>query len=138
MELPKYAKGAIAFILFIAASHIWSAVTPVYKPPWTPWPPLVPIMKDFVVPFLVNFYRPVLIGASGLAIYWIWEGRRAGYILALILTVVAAGFGVLVVIFNAMAQQWSGLFTAAVSIAFPAVMALWYSYQGYRNHDFHS
>ena len=91
-------------------------------------------MKDFVVPFLIHFYRPVLIGLTGLVIFWVWDGRRAGYLLAFLLAAVASGFGVLVAFLNAMQQEWSGLFTAAVSIAFPALMALWYSAQGYRHH----
>jgi hypothetical protein len=133
MDLPRYAKGAIAFLLFIAAAHTWSAVTSVYKPPWQPYLPLVPMMKDFVVPFMHEIFRPVLLGGSGLAIFWIWDGKRAGYGLALALTAIAAAFGVLVAFFNIMAGQWSGVFTAAVSLAFPPIMACWYSYQGYRN-----
>jgi len=69
--LSRNAKGAMAFLGIIALSHIWSAITPVFKPPWQPWEPLIPMMKDFVVPFLVHFYRPVLIGFTGLAIFWI-------------------------------------------------------------------
>ncbi len=130
--LSKNAKGTIAFLSVIALAHIWSAVTPVFKPPWEPWATLVPIMKDLVVPFLVHFYRPVLIGFTGLAVFWIWDGRRGGFLLALLLSIVASAFGVLVVIFNALAAEWSGVFTCVVSIAFPALMALWYSWKGYQ------
>jgi hypothetical protein len=130
--LSKNAKGTIAFLSVIALAHIWSAVTPVFKPPWEPWAPLVPIMKDLVVPFLVHIYRPVLIGFTGLAVFWIWDGRREGFLVALLLSIVASAFGVLVVIFNALAGEWSGLFTCVVSLAFPALMALWYSWKGYQ------
>lgn len=130
--LSRNGKGAIAFLSVIALAHIWSAVTPVFKPPWEPWAPLVPIMKDFVVPFLVHLYRPVLIGFGGLAVFWIWDGRREGFLVALLLSIVASAFGVLVVIFNALATEWSGVFTCVVSIAFPALMALWYSWKGYQ------
>ncbi len=130
--LSKNAKGTIAFLSVIALAHIWSAVTPVFKPPWEPWAPLVPIMKDWVGPFLVHIDRPVLIGFTGLAVFWIWDGRREGFLVALLLSIVASVFGVLVVIFNALAAEWSGLFTCVVSIAFPALMALWYSWKGYQ------
>ena len=130
--LSKNAKGTIAFLSVIALAHIWSAVTPVFKPPWEPWAPLVPLMKDFVVPFVAHFYRPVLIGFTGLAVFWIWDGRREGFLVALLLSIVASAFGVLVVIFNALAAEWSGVFTCVVSIAFPALMALWYSWKGYQ------
>lgn len=133
MDLNRYAKGTIAFITIIAISHIWSAISPVYKPPWAPWSPIIPLMKDFVVPFLIHFYRPVLIGLTGLVVFWVWDGRRAGYLLAFLLAAVASVFGVAITIFNAITLEWSGLFTAAVSIAFPALMALWYSAQGYRS-----
>lgn len=135
MELPRNAKGAIAFLLVIAVAHIWTMVSSVYKPPWQPWLPLVPLMKHFVVPFMHEIYRPLLIGFSGLAIYWMWDGRRAGFVLSILLTVISAAFGVLITFFNAMAGEWSGCFTAAVAVAFPSVMALWYSYQGYVHFD---
>jgi len=134
MDLSRYAKGAIAFLIFLAIAHAWTMISSVYKPPWQPYPPLVPLMKHFVVPFMHELYRPILIGLSGLAIFWIWDGRRSGYVLSLLLTVISAAFGVLIVIFNGMAGQWSGMFTAAIAVAFPSVMALWYSYQGYRHH----
>jgi len=133
MALNKFAKGTIAFIAIIAVSHIWTAISLVYKPPWAPWPPIVPLMKEFVVPFLHHFYRPVLIGLTGLVIYWVWEDRRAGYLLAFVLAAIASVFGVAITLFNALSQQWSGTFTAALSVAFPALMALWFSMQGYRH-----
>ena len=135
MDLPRYAKGAIAFLLILAVAHVWTMVSTVYKPPWQPWLPLVPLMKDFVVPFTHQLYRPILIGGTGLAIFWIWDGKRAGYILALFLTFISAAFGVLIVIFNFMAGEWSGTFTALIAVAFPSVMACWFSYQGYRQHE---
>jgi hypothetical protein len=134
MELTRNAKGTIAFIIVVVIAQIWSAVSPVYKPPWEPWPPIVPFMKDYVVPFLINFYRPVLIGFAGLAVFWVWDGRRAGYFLAVLLAAVSSVFGVAVTVFNAVSQEWSGLFTAAVAVAFPSLMALWFSAQGYRSH----
>jgi hypothetical protein len=133
MQLSRNAKGAIAFLGVIAIAHIWSAITPVYKPPWQPWPPIVPLMKDIVVPLLVNFYRPVLIGFSGLAVLWMWEGRREGFLVSMLLAAIAAMFGTLVTIGNALAQEWSGTFTAAITLAYPAIMAFWYSFQGYKN-----
>ena len=133
MDTSRCAKAAIAFLLIIAVAHIWTMVSSVYKPPWQPWPPLVPLMKHFVVPFMHEIYRPLLIGFSGLAIYWMWDGRRAGFVLSLLLTVISAVFGVLIVFFNAMAGEWSGCFTAAVAVACPSVMAFWYSYQGLRS-----
>lgn len=134
MQLNRNAVGATAFIIAVILGHIWSAITPVYKPPWQPWPPLIPLMSDYVVPFLVHYYRPILIGLLGLAILWMWDGRRAGFAITIVLMVIASAFGVLVVIFNTMAQEWSGALTGIISIAFPSLMALWYSYQGYRSH----
>lgn len=135
MELTKYAKGTITFTLVIAIAQIWSVVSPVYKPPWEPWPPIIPFMVNYALPFLVDFYRPVLIGFAGLAVLWVWEGRRAGFVLALLLAAVASVFGVSVTIFNALNQEWSGFFTAAIAVTFPSLMALWYSVQGYRSHS---
>lgn len=134
MQLSRNAKGAIAFLIVISVAHVWSAVTPVYKSPWEPWPPIVPLMKDYVVPFLVHVYRPVLIGLTGLAVFWIWDGRREGFVVAMLLAAVGSVFGIGITIFNALQQEWSGLFTAALALTYPAVMALWYSTQGYRSH----
>jgi hypothetical protein len=83
---------------------------------------------------MVNYYRPFLIGLAGLVILWVWEGKPAGYLVALVLAAIASVFGVSVTIFNTMSQEWIGLLTAVVAVAFPAVMALWYSFQGYRAH----
>jgi hypothetical protein len=132
MQVSKNAKGAIAFLIVISIAHIWSAVTPVYDSPWEPWPPIIPLMTGYVLPFLIDFYRPVLIGLTGLAVFWIWDGRRNGYVLAMLLAAVASIFGVSVTIFNALQHEWSGLFTAAIAVAYPAVMAFWYSVQGLR------
>ena len=135
MQLSRNAKGTIGFIIAVVCGQIWSAVSPVYKPPWEPWPPIVPFMVDYAVPFMVNYYRPFLIGLAGLAILWVWEGQPAGYLLALVLAAIATLFGVSVTVFNTMTQEWVGLLTAVVAVAFPAIMALWYSFQGYRAHN---
>jgi predicted outer membrane lipoprotein len=50
------------------------------------------------------------------------------------LAAIATGFGVMVTFFNAISQEWLGLFTAVIAVAFPAIMALWYSFQGYRSY----
>ena len=134
MQLTRNAKGTIGFIIAMVLGQIWSAVSRVYKPPWEPWPPIVPFMKEFVSPFMNYYYRPVLIVLAGLVILWVWEGKREGYLVALILAAIATGFGVTVTIMNAITQEWLGLFTAVFAVAFPAVMALWYSFQGYRSH----
>lgn len=134
MQLTRNSKGTIGFIIAVVAGQIWVAVTPVYEPPWKPWPPIVPFMVELVVPFMVNYFRPILIGLAGLVILWVWEGRRAGYLVALVLSAIAALFGVSVTIFNAINREWLGLLTAVSALAFPAVMALWYSSQGYRDH----
>ncbi len=134
MQLTRNAKGTIGFIIAVVFGQIWSAVTPVYNPPWEPWPPIVPFMSEFAVPFMVNYFRPVLMGLAGLAIFWVWEGKREGYLVALLLAAIATGFGVMVTFFNAISQEWLGLFTAVIAVAFPAIMALWYSFQGYRSY----
>ena len=138
MELNRNAKGTIAFTILIVMAQIWATVTPVYKPPWEPWPPIIPFMVNYAVPFLIDFYRPVLIGFAGLAVFWVWEGRRSGYLLALLFAAVASVYSVAVTIFNAMNQEWSGIFTAAVAFTFPSLMALWYSAQGCRGHGSNS
>jgi hypothetical protein len=134
MQLTRNAKGTIGFIIAVVFGQIWSAITPVYNPPWEPWPPIVPFMSELAVPFMVNYFRPVLMGLAGLAIFWVWEGKREGYLVALLLSAIATGFGVMVTFFNAITQEWLGLFTAVIAVAFPAIMALWYSFQGYRNY----
>jgi hypothetical protein len=91
-------------------------------------------MYEFAGPFMVQFFRPVLMGLTGLVILWVWEGKREGYLVALVLSVIAAPFGVMVTLANAISQEWTGLFTAVTAVAFPAIMALWYSFQGYRSH----
>ena len=133
MELGRHAKGTIAFTLLIVISQVWGTVSPVFKPPWQPWPPIVPFMVNYAVPFLVAFYRPVLIGFAALAIFWVWEGRRAGYLLALLFAFIATLYSFTVSVFNAMAAEWVGLFTCVVAFLYPSAMALWFSVQGYRN-----
>lgn len=132
MQPTVNAKGTIGFIIALVVGQIWSAVSPVYKPPWEPWPPIVPFMVDYAVPFMVNYYRPILIGLVGLVILWVWDGNRAGYLIALVLAAVATVFGVSVTVFNTMNQEWLGLFTAVSAVTFPAIMAVWYSIRGYR------
>jgi hypothetical protein len=134
MELTRNAKGTIGFIIAVVCGQIWSAVSPVYRPPWEPWPPIVPFMEQYAVPFMVNYYRPVLIGLAGLAILWVWEGKRAGYLIAVVLAAIATVFGASVTVFNTMTQEWIGLLTAVVAVGFPAIMMLWYPFQGYRTH----
>ncbi len=134
MQLTRNAKGTIGFIIAMVLGQIWGAVSPVYKPPWEPWPPIVPLMSEFAAPFMANYFWPVLMGLAGLAIFWVWEGKREGYLVALILAAIATGFGVMVTFFNAITQEWLGLLTAVSAVAFPAIMALWYSVQGYRTH----
>jgi hypothetical protein len=132
MQLRRNAKGTIGFMLAMVIGQIWSAVSPVYKPPWEPWPPIVPFMVAYVLPFLNDFYRPIMLGLTGLVVLWVWEDSRAGYVIAFVLAAIAIVFGVSVTIFNTVNQEWSGLFTAVTVVVFPAVMALWYSFQGYR------
>ena len=134
MQLTSNAKGTIAFIIAVVCGQIWSAVSPVYKPPWEPWPPIVPFMNDYAAPFMANYYRPLLIGLAGLAVLWVWEGKLAGYLVALVLAAIASIFGVSVTVFNALSREWIGLLTAVVAVAFPALMALSYSVRGYRTH----
>ena len=117
----------------MVCGQIWSAVSPVHQPPWKPWPAIVPFMVDYAVPFMVNYYRPFLIGLARLAILWVYEGKAAGYLVALALATIATVFGISVTIFNTMSREWLGLLTAVVAVTFPAVMALWYSLQGYRS-----
>jgi hypothetical protein len=132
MQLSRNGKGAIAFLSVIAIAHIWTMLSAAYKPPWEPWQPLVPLMSNYIVPFLHHVYRPVLIGFSGLAIFWIWDGRKEGFALAAILSAIAAGFGVLITFFNGLSGELSGTFTALVAVAYPGVMAFWYSVKGLR------
>lgn len=136
MQMPKYAKGSIAFLIVIAVAHNWSAITVVFEPPWEPWPPIVYVMGEYVVPFLHHIYRPILIGLTGLAVFWIWEDRCEGYVVAGLLALVASVFGIGITFFNLMTQEWSAVFTAAVAFSYPAVMALWYSTQGLLNHEY--
>lgn len=134
MEHNRFAKGTIALVILIVISQIWGTVSPVFKPPWQPWPPIVPFMVNYAVPFLIEFYRPVLIGFAGLTVLWVWEGKRAGFLLAVIFAFVASLYSIAVTFFNAMAQEWSGLFTCVVAFAIPSLMGLWYSALGYRHH----
>lgn len=132
MELSRNAKGTIGFTIAVVIGQIWLLVTPVYKPPWEPWPPIVPFMTAVAVPFMSNYYRPLLIGLTGLVILWVWEGRRAGYAVAVVLALVATGFSGFITMFNAVNQEWQGLLTALLVATYPSIMALWYSLQGYR------
>lgn len=134
MELTRNAKGTIGFIIALVVGQVWLLVSPVYRPPWEPWPPIVPFMVEFAVPFMVKYYRPALIGLSGLVIMWVWEGKRAGYALAFVLALVGAGFSLFVTMFNVFNQEWHGVLTAVTVSTFPSIMLLWYSVQGYRSH----
>lgn len=131
MQLDRNAKGAIIFSMMMVIAQLWMATSPVFDPPWEPWPPIVPFMGTFAVPFMVNFFRPALMALTGLAILWVWEGKRSGYLLALILALITSLFGVVVFLLNALNQEWLGTLTA-LATHFPAVMALFYSFKGYR------
>lgn len=134
MQLTRDAKGTIGFLIAVTIGQIWSTVSPVYQPPWEPWPPIVPFMVEYAVPFMVNYYRPFLIGLAGLVVLWVWEGKRAGYLIAAVLAAIAAVFGVSVTIFNTIMQEWLGLLAAVSVVTVPAIMALWYSLRGYQTH----
>lgn len=133
MELSKYAKGTIAFFIVLIAAHYWTMLSSVFNKPWHPWPPIVPLMKDWVVPFMHHIYRPLLLGVSGLVVYWLWQGERrsAGYAMAFIFAAISFVFGFSIVIFNTITGFWSAVFTMIVGVTFPAAMATWYSAQGY-------
>ena len=132
MELARNAKGTIGFMIAVILGQVWLPVSPVYKPPWEPWPPIVPFMVEFVVPFMGKYFRPLLIGLTGLVILWVWEGKRAGYAVALVLALIATGFALFITVFNVLNQEWHGVFTAVLVSTFPSITALWYSFQGYR------
>lgn len=133
MKFRKYAKGTIAFVIMMTVGQIWMAVSPVFDPPWEPWAPIVPFMAGFAIPFMQNFFRPLLILLAGLVILWVWEDQRAGYSIALVLATIASGFGVVVILLNALNQEWLGTLTGICAAAFPAFLLLWYSYKGFRN-----
>jgi hypothetical protein len=135
MRLSKYAKGTIAFLIAMVIGQIWSAVSPVYKSPWEPWPPIVPFMVAYVLPFLNDFYRPIMFALTGLVVLLVWENGKAGFVIAFLLAAVATGFGLSVTVFNTMNQEWSGLFTALTVVVFPSIMTLWYSFHGYSSHS---
>ena len=132
MKSRKYARGTIAFVIMMTIGQIWIAVSPVYDSPWEPWAPIVPFMAEFAVPFMQNYFRPVLIVLAGFVILWVWEDRRAGYSIALVLAVIASGFGVVVILLNALNQEWLGTLTGIFAAALPAFLLLWYSYKGLR------
>jgi hypothetical protein len=134
VQLTRDAVGTIAFTIGTGLGQIWNFVTPVNKPPWKPWPPLEPFMKAFVAPFMGGYYRPILIGLTGLIIFLVWQGKRSGYVLSLVLTAIAAAFGVSITISNAINQEWLACLAAGIAVAFPAVMASFFSFQGYRSH----
>jgi len=135
MQLNRNAKGTIAFSVAIVLGQLWMAVSPVYDSPWEPWPPIVPFMGGFAVPFMVRFFRPILIALIGFAVLWVWEGKRVGYLAALVLSTIATVFGVVVFLSNALNQEWLGTLTAVCSAGIPAFFALWYSYKGYREQE---
>lgn len=135
MKFQKHAKGTIAFVIMMTVGQIWMAVSPVYESPWEPWAPIVPFMAGFAVPFMQNFFRPVLIVLAGVVILWVWEDRRAGYSLALMLATIASAFGVIVILLNALNQEWLGTLTGIFAAALPAFLLLWYSFQGFRNNQ---
>lgn len=135
MQLGRHAKGTISFSIMLVFAMFWLAVSPVFDPPWEPWEPLVPLMSGFAVPLLNQFYRPLLVALIGLAVFWVWEGRRSGYLLALVLALVGLAFTAVVTFANVMNQTWIGAFTTTCA-AIPALLASWYAYQGYRQVPF--
>ncbi len=131
MPLSTHAKGAIIFSLMLVLGSLWLSVSPVFDEPWEPWEPIVPLMGGFAVPFVNQFYRPLLIALTGLAVLWIWEGKRIGYLVALVLALIGSAFAVLITFANVMNQTWLGAFTTLCA-SVPALLALWHAYQGYR------
>jgi hypothetical protein len=92
-------------------------------------------MVAYVLPFLNDFYRPIMFALTGLVVLWVWENGKAGFVIAFLLAAVTTGFGLSVTVFNTMHQEWSGLFTALTVVVFPSIMTLWYSFQGYSAHN---
>ncbi len=132
MGLSTYAKGTIVFSVMLMFGMLWLAISPVFDSPWEPWEPLVPLMSDFAVPFVNRFYRPLLVALMGIALFWVWTGRRAGYLLALLLAAVGAVFTAIITFGNVMNGTWLGALTT-VSALVPAVLAVWFSYRGWRS-----
>lgn len=133
MPPSRNAKGTIAFMMAVAVGQMWIIISPVYQPPWEPWPPVASFMANYAFPFLVN-YCAILIGLTGLVVFWVWEGERAGYLVALVLAALETGFGVFATTFNALNQEWMGALAALTAVALPALMALRYSLRGFRAH----
>jgi hypothetical protein len=133
VQLTRNAIGTIGFTIAMALGQIWTVATPVNKPPfWKPWPPIEPFMVAYAAPFMVGYYRPILIGLTGPVILLVWHGRQSGYLVAFVLAVIATGFGVSIIIFNVINQEWLAVLNAVTAVAFPAVMALGFSFLGYR------
>jgi hypothetical protein len=135
VQLTRNAAGTVAFTIAMTLGQIWNVATPVNKPPlWKPWPPIEPFMVAYAVPFMNGYYRPILIALTGPVVLLVWQGRRSGYLVAFVLALIGAGFGVSITIFNALNQEWLAVLSAVTAVAFPAVMALGFSFQGYRSH----
>jgi hypothetical protein len=132
VQLSRYAKGTISFSIMLVFATFWLAISPVFDSPWEPWEPVVPLMSGFAVPLFNQFYRPLLLALTGLAVFWVWEGQRSGYLLALVLALVGLAFTAVVTFANLVNQTWIGAFTTT-SATIPALLACWYAYHGYRH-----
>jgi len=126
MELTNNAKATIAFSGALAVLAVYDVASAQANPDWGT------AMKETlgpVGPFIVGSV-PLLVISLGLAITLVWQGNRAGFILALCLALAAGVPNIAAGIFRLIAGAPVGAIIC-FSIVFLGAVLVRYAYRGY-------
>ena len=128
MELTSNGKATIVFAATLAALGAYSDASAQANPEWIA--SLPPFMQQ-AFPILATVGIPIFTVLSALAILWVWQGWRAGYILALLLGVLATLDRLQFVVTRLGADLPLVAGMDAISAVVAALLA-WYAFKGQR------
>ena len=128
MNLPNSGKTTIVFAATLAALGAYYEASAQANPEWIT--SLAPSFQQ-AFPYVAALGIPIFTVLFALAILWVWQGKRAGYVIALVLGV----FETLDYLQFVVSRLGAGLPLVAGMHAISAVVAAllaWYAFKGQR------
>ena len=128
MNLTNNGKTTIVFAATVAALDVYYEASAQANPEWVE--ALSPFSQQFF-PIMATVGIPIMTVLYALAILWVWQDRRAGYIIALVLGVMYTLNHLLFVVTRLGAGLPLVAGMHAISVVVAALLA-WYAFKGQR------